>query len=241
MVDAQKIPWKRLSVEAAAIVGSILLAFAIDAWWEDRIERQAEQWLLERLRADFVEIRLGLEIVEVEHQEASDACIALLNLVAAGEPLPMTPEVDTMVARVFIHSRTFNPGSGAVAVFLNSDASKQVRNQPLADLLVKWSGLVEELQEEEAQLQKGVSERWTPYLASRTSLGPYIKAASNIMLGLPDDVSTPAQRAPVVVDSDFVNHILNRFTWQQIALRDVGPLHEAVREILELLETEVGA
>ena len=54
------------------------------------------------------------------------------------------------------------------------------------------SGLVEELQEEEAQLQKGVSEWWTPYLASRTNLGPYIKAAVDIMSGLPDHVSTPA-------------------------------------------------
>jgi hypothetical protein len=35
MSRADKIPWKRLSVEALAIVGSILLAFAIDAWWED--------------------------------------------------------------------------------------------------------------------------------------------------------------------------------------------------------------
>jgi len=33
---AQTIQWKRLLVEAVAIVGSILLAFAIDAWWDDR-------------------------------------------------------------------------------------------------------------------------------------------------------------------------------------------------------------
>ena len=36
MSIAQTIQWKRLFVEAVAIVGSILLAFAIDAWWEDR-------------------------------------------------------------------------------------------------------------------------------------------------------------------------------------------------------------
>jgi hypothetical protein len=35
MTKAERIPWKRLSVEAMAIVASILLAFAIDAWWED--------------------------------------------------------------------------------------------------------------------------------------------------------------------------------------------------------------
>jgi hypothetical protein len=52
MTDAQEIPWKRLSVEAAAIVASILLAFAIDAWWEERLERDSERRYLESLLAD---------------------------------------------------------------------------------------------------------------------------------------------------------------------------------------------
>jgi hypothetical protein len=46
MTETQKISWKRLSVEAAAIVGSILLAFAIDAWWEDRNRRIEEVEIL---------------------------------------------------------------------------------------------------------------------------------------------------------------------------------------------------
>ncbi|MGB5165798.1 MAG: hypothetical protein WBN61_11105 [Woeseiaceae bacterium] len=36
MTDLKNMPWGRLAVEAAAIVGSILLAFAIDAWWHGR-------------------------------------------------------------------------------------------------------------------------------------------------------------------------------------------------------------
>ncbi len=53
MTDEQRIPWKRLYVEAAAIIASILLAFAIDAWWEDRQERVLEQQYLASLKADF--------------------------------------------------------------------------------------------------------------------------------------------------------------------------------------------
>ena len=53
MTGNEKIPWKRLYVEAAAIVASILLAFAIDAWWEDRQERVLEQQYLASLKADF--------------------------------------------------------------------------------------------------------------------------------------------------------------------------------------------
>jgi len=32
----QAIQWRRLFVEAVAIAGSILLAFSIDAWWDER-------------------------------------------------------------------------------------------------------------------------------------------------------------------------------------------------------------
>jgi hypothetical protein len=236
LVHRSRIP--RLLGEMVVVVASILLAFAIDAWWDDRGDRKAENMLLERLQADFSEIKMMLEVARKDHTETHDACVALLEF-AVGEPLPVSAEVDTMVARVFIASRTFNPGSGAVAAFLNSDRARLVGNQPLADLLLAWSGLVEELQEEEVQLAKGVSERWTPYLASRTSLGPYIATYGDLMSGLPGKVAQPSQRIPLVVDEEFVNHVLNRFTWQQLALREIGPLSAAIDEILALLEQEL--
>ena len=53
MTDSEKVAWKRLSVEMAAIVGSILLAFSIEAWWEERQNRVEEASALERLRIEF--------------------------------------------------------------------------------------------------------------------------------------------------------------------------------------------
>ena len=61
MTANEKIPWKRLSVEAAAIVGSILLAFAIDAWWAERLERITEREELSRLYDEFSSNRERLD------------------------------------------------------------------------------------------------------------------------------------------------------------------------------------
>jgi hypothetical protein len=36
-----------------------------------------------------------------------------------------------------------------------------------------------------------------------------------------------------------MNQVLERFKWQQIALRDIEPVHTAVEEILTLLEKEL--
>jgi hypothetical protein len=52
MKESQDIPWKRIIVEATAIVASILLAFAIDAWWENTQREEAEQIVLHTLLDD---------------------------------------------------------------------------------------------------------------------------------------------------------------------------------------------
>ena len=52
MTEPRIIPWKRIAVEAAAIVASILFAFAIDAWWDDRKQQEAEQVILQTLLDD---------------------------------------------------------------------------------------------------------------------------------------------------------------------------------------------
>jgi len=67
-------------LDATVIAASILLAFAIDAWWEERGERKAEVVLLERLRADYTEIQSALNLVESKHREARDACIFFMNM-----------------------------------------------------------------------------------------------------------------------------------------------------------------
>jgi hypothetical protein len=40
-------------VEGVVIVASILLAFALDAWWDSRGQRREEIQVLENLRSDF--------------------------------------------------------------------------------------------------------------------------------------------------------------------------------------------
>ena len=37
-----QVPWLRVFVEGVVIVGSILLAFGIDAWWERLGQREAK-------------------------------------------------------------------------------------------------------------------------------------------------------------------------------------------------------
>ena len=48
----KRIPWLRVLLEGLVIVSSILLAFGIDAWWEDVKDGRSEAAYLSRLEAD---------------------------------------------------------------------------------------------------------------------------------------------------------------------------------------------
>lgn len=224
------------------MIASILIAFAIDAWWDDRSDRKAERALLERLHADFSALRPELVDVATEHRGRQAACLELLGRFSVGDMLPETPEVDLLVGLAFIGSRTFQPGTGSSDAFINGEGSRLVRNTRLADLILEWSGRVEELREEEQRLLATATERWTPFLASRTNLAPYIAAFGDYDPGLaqlPERQWNAAARIPLTVDQQFLNHVLERFTYQVLAVRDIEPVQAAVDEILALIETEL--
>jgi hypothetical protein len=92
MAETQKIPWPRIAVEAAAIVASILLAFAIDAWWVDSKERKAEVDHLARVLA---ELENNADIIEEKLDTISTAITATSEFMSwmSPEPEPVQSEV----------------------------------------------------------------------------------------------------------------------------------------------------
>ena len=92
MREANGIQWKRLSVEAAAIVASILLAFAIDAWWDTNKQEAAEaEWIA----AIHLDLKTTLNAVDVSIGEAEaivEAGQELVSLLASAN----SPDVSTL-------------------------------------------------------------------------------------------------------------------------------------------------
>lgn len=61
MVAKREIQWPRILAEGTAIVVSILLAFAIDAWWQDRKEAKDQSAQISSLLGEFKEARHHLD------------------------------------------------------------------------------------------------------------------------------------------------------------------------------------
>ena len=75
----QEIPFKRFAVEVIVIVGSILLAFAIDAWWSESNDRETEITLLQSLHEDLVLKRSWAEFSNRFNQTILDSASTLLQ------------------------------------------------------------------------------------------------------------------------------------------------------------------
>ena len=80
MTNKQPIPWKRVFVEAAAIVAGILLAFAIDAGWDERNEREEEKEILQSLVVEFEANRDEADSVLRVHENALQHAATLVNV-----------------------------------------------------------------------------------------------------------------------------------------------------------------
>lgn len=82
MSESRESVWKKLAVEAVVIVGSILLAFWIDASWQDRQETQQGQELVSALAAEVAENQKYLATKNTESRDTSDRARRLLEVMA---------------------------------------------------------------------------------------------------------------------------------------------------------------
>jgi len=76
--STDRIPWRRVLVEGVVIVGSILLAFGIEAWWDSIQERSAEEAHLVALESDLTE---SLRLMEVSDTGVANSRSSLRRLV----------------------------------------------------------------------------------------------------------------------------------------------------------------
>jgi len=86
VAPSSKIAWPKLGIEAVTIIVSILLAFAVEEWREERRDRDLEREYLTRLAED-----LDANVAEADFQGRAHArqvanARAVYPLVSRGDP-----------------------------------------------------------------------------------------------------------------------------------------------------------
>ena len=144
MSETQIIPWKRLAIEATAIVGSILLAFAIDAWWDDRQERQFEQETLIGLKAEYQDHKQDVERQNEFHLTSLRAIASLMASCRSGKYESVEFAIDVAFF-YFVVPSTTDLGNGVRDALISAGRIEVLTDKQLRYELARWDSVLDEL------------------------------------------------------------------------------------------------
>jgi len=165
MQKIRDILWLRIGAESVVIVASILLAFGIDAWWDQRQETNEAQQILLTLHAEFSDLagRLerNLEFMSGRMEDSRQLLIAASSQSAAS--------VLTMDRYLLSLTRTptFDAPSGARDAVIASGDLAIIPNSQLRALLASWQTAVDEIRDNQLAMRDFVLTTFDPYLARR--------------------------------------------------------------------------
>jgi len=165
MAGNEKLPWKRLTVEAAAIVGSILLAFAIDAWCEDRQTRHEEQQILQGLKEEFIAIHEVLTRHMAQHLQRLQSLQKVLLTIHNGPSNDAGMIVEAALLEM-VSPTTSDLGNGTLDALLSSGRIEILMNKTLRAGLAAWNGVIGEVWDDQEAHAKMVYDIYIPYFVS---------------------------------------------------------------------------
>jgi len=155
--------WKSLTLEAIAIVVSILLAFAIEAWWSERQERQFEQETLKSLLSEFQGHKRQLVVMKELHLKVLRSVVSLISASGRGSFESEAFGVDEALYWATVPATT-DLGSGVRDSLISSGQIEVISNKQLRYRLAEWESVLDELKDDEQHGVILVLETMDPYL-----------------------------------------------------------------------------
>jgi hypothetical protein len=163
MSNEARTSWARLLLEGLAIVLSILLAFAIDAAWEDRQDRGFEQETLQALQEEYRNHREVLVAHREGHLAIRRAVAALVAACRDGTYDSDEASVDVAMHVMRIPATTELVG-GARDALINSGRLGAISNRTLRFQLAEWRSVADELVDDQQAGVRMVFDFILPYL-----------------------------------------------------------------------------
>jgi hypothetical protein len=144
MQKIREIPWSRIGAESVAIVASILLAFAINAWWEDRLERDLEVQQLSRLRAELeVNVALLDGFGGLERSLESDIGI-VEQIEEAQDRGEETVDISASSFRLLARATSVEVETSVFDGLVRSGRIEIVRNEQIVSALASWESSIKD-------------------------------------------------------------------------------------------------
>lgn len=137
MAITDKKRWTRLLAESAAIIASILIAFAVDSSWAERQERVREGEILQALQSEFAGNRAALADAQTRGERQKATLLRILQT-DPGELASMTREEARSLTEIFRIS-AFEPVEAELSAILESGEFGLIQSAELRRALSNWA------------------------------------------------------------------------------------------------------
>ena len=234
----------RILVETFVIVSSILLAFGIDAWWEDRRDRVEETEILAGLHREFTGYRDQLRRGIDRHGEMLEAMAAILAAVEHGQWTSTKWGADEAIGRL-LAPPTSDLGNGVRDALVQGGRLELLSDATLRERLAQWPAYHSELVDDQVFSRQVVLTHVIPYLTSQgLDLSATLIAGTMVVESdldaWPVEIERiddePGTLARLLTDPEFKSLVEVRYSyWHHTGGEYRGTL-EMAEEILQLVE-----
>jgi hypothetical protein len=237
MTQAQVIQWKRIAVEASAIVASILLAFAIDAWWEGRKLAEAEQSALVQLRSEFSRNIENLREKRVNHVAMEQSMLALLQYITDSQDQDLVQDAVLDDLDKSIIRWTFEAETGVLTSLLGSGNLSIIHSDSLRNALAGWPAKIQDVVEDEMSVWNFTDSDFAPYLYEKSSFrAMYSSIDPTRQIGV-GPYATDIEE--IMADRVFENLTVRKLALTRDVLDGYDRLTEYAKTIVNMIDVEL--
>ncbi len=152
--------------EIVLVVIGILIALSINNWNENRITSNKETTILTNIHKEFTENKIQLENIVIAHKIERTNTAKIISLF----PIKSKPEpvvLDSLSGYLwgsFNGGYSYNPSQTSINALTSTSSFDIISNTDLRNLLISWSDLVKDYQEEEQANKDFLSNIYEVYI-----------------------------------------------------------------------------
>ena len=221
--------WLRKALrEVPILVLGILIAFALQAWWDGARDTEDEQQALRALRSELDLNLEGLEKNIRRHDRVAQALEVFHDEMVASE----SAEISDSILVAAIVSPTFDPSTGAIGNLQRLGAGTPA----LAGAAARWRSVVDDATEEERRSRTFTDEHLSPFLSRTVDL----PNADLSRLWIFELLDAPITEVTAVESSSELRFLLStRLKWARLASAELSEAREETHAMLRLLEEQI--
>ena len=233
MTNRVNLSWARILVEGSAILVSILLAFGIQAWWEERQERATEAELLSRLHAEFstnlarIDERTFYGTVLLQGEEL------FTQIKEARKEGQETIMVSGYTLRWFAYAPTYEADTPILDGLLRGGQLEIVEDRNVQSVLATWERELRDYTAFAVRARRYADDLLLPALYRRGDVGDMLMVSTSLRNSVDPALEVPVQ---IRVDDELKGIVAGRYAAGRSAQGKFELLRSAAIDVVDAIE-----